>query len=598
MKIQNLALAVLLLPASAIAARQPAVARALPETSKASMRSGAPRAPEQLAVTFEKAELGFKVDPKQRSLAGDAQLTFLANRAVDALVVDFDRIYRVEQVEVDGMAVSPDQWSNPDGRMRVQLPQPLAAGGRVVLRIRYAGEPHVAKRAPWDGGVVWATAPTGEPWIASAVQGSGCDLLWPCIDHPQGKPLLVEQHITVPAPLVAVSNGILLGQQEHDGWITWNWRARQPTTYAIALNIGPFEELKADYHSRYGNTIPMQFWYLRGSQDKARDLFTQFAPMLDFFEETIGPYPFGDEKMGVVETPHLGMEHQTINAYGNGYKKDEYGYDWLLQHEFAHEWFGNQLSNASWNDFWLHEGFGSYMQPLYLQWLRGDMEYYAALMKQRAAIVNHVPVVRDVGQSEELPGEDEEQPGLDVYYKGSLMLHTLRGMIGDEAFFNATRKLVYGTDKPVPGRFEPRHARTEDFIAAVNAATGRDYRWFFDVYLYSAPLPRLVATRNGGRLQLRWQTAQDKPFPMPVQVRVGDKVREVAMRDGSGSVAVGDGQSWTLDPHSKVLRQLDHIDQYQIDAKARKEAEAAKTKAAENAPRQAPKSGSVRRKRN
>ena len=112
--------------------------------------------------------------------------------------------------------------------------------------------------------------------------------------------------------------------------------------------------------------------YKKGDGEKAKALFAEFTPMLDFYEQMIGPYPFRDEKMGVVETPHLGMEHQTINAYGNGYRKDVYGFDWLLQHEFSHEWFGNQVTNADWDDMWLHEGFGSYMQPLYLQWLRGD----------------------------------------------------------------------------------------------------------------------------------------------------------------------------------------------------------------------------------
>ena len=111
----------------------------------------------------------------------------------------------------------------------------------------------------------------------------------------------------------------------------------------------------------------MQFWYLPEHEAQAKELFAEFAPMLDFFEQEIGPYPFGDEKMGVVETPHMGMEHQTINAYGNGYAKDGYGFDWLLQHEFAHEWFGNQVTNANWDDMWLHEGFGTYMQPLYSQ---------------------------------------------------------------------------------------------------------------------------------------------------------------------------------------------------------------------------------------
>ncbi|WP_242007631.1 M1 family metallopeptidase, partial [Luteimonas cucumeris] len=329
--------------------------------------SGAPRTPEQEAVVFEKADLQFKVDPANRSLHGDAALTFRATAPLTRLVVDLDRNFKIDRVEVDGKALAAQDWSNPEGRMTVDLPQPLATGDSTTLRIRYAGNPHVADRAPWDGGFVWSKAPTGEPWIASAVQLQGCDLFWPCIDHPQGEPLQVDQHITVPAPLVAAGNGVAMGMQEKDGWRTYHWRVSDPNTYAIALNIGPYELIEADYKSRYGNTIPMRFWYLRGNEAKAKVLFEQFPLLLDFFENHIGPFPFAGEKMGVVETPHKGMEHQSINAYGNEYAKDEFGYDELLQHEFAHEWFGNQLTNTSWDDMWLHEGYGSYMQPLYLQ---------------------------------------------------------------------------------------------------------------------------------------------------------------------------------------------------------------------------------------
>ena len=549
---------------------------ALSDTTAA---SGLPRAAEQEAVAFERAELSFKVDPARKWLDGDATLTFLAAKPIDRLVVDLDRNYRVALVELDGVAIDAAHWRNPEGRMTVDLPKSMAAGARTTLRIRYAGNPHVANKAPWDGGFVWATAPTGEPWVATAVQGEGCDLLWPCIDHPQGEPLEVVQHVSVPAPLVAAGNGIAEGMDEKDGWRTYHWRAKQPNTYAIALNIGPYELLQAEYKSRFGNTIPLRFWYLKGNMAKAEGLFAEFAPMLDFFEEMIGPYPFAGEKMGVVETPHLGMEHQTINAYGNGYKKDEYGYDWLLQHEFAHEWFGNQLTHVDWEDFWLHEGFGSYMQPLYAQWLRGDMAYMAALMKQRAAIVNKYPVISGRGLPENEVYKAGEGPGNDTYYKGSLMLHTLRGLIGDAVFFRATRELVYGTATPTPGNFEPRHASTDDFIAIVNRLTRKDYRWFFDGYLRHAALPELLATRDADGLSLRWKTAGETPFPLPVQVRVGDKVVDVAMTEGRGHVDVPAGATYTLDPHSRVLRALPHIVDFQKDTTERAKAAAEKAKA-------------------
>jgi aminopeptidase N len=549
----------------AACAAGPAVAAEQPPLTPTTAATGLPRTPEQAATTIEQAELSFRVDPARQWLDGDATLRLRVAHEVARLVVDLDRNYAIEKVEIDGAPVDAAHWRNPEGRMQVDLPRPLAAGGRATLRIRYAGHPHVASKAPWDGGFVWATAPTGEPWIATAVQGEGCDLLWPCIDHPMGKPEVVVQHVTVPAPLVAAGNGVAEGMDEHDGWRTYHWRAKLPDTYAIALNIGPYELLQADYASRYGNTIPLRFWYLKGNKAKAEGLFAEFAPMLDFFEDMIGPYPFADEKMGVVETPHLGMEHQTINAYGNGYRKAETGYDWLLQHEFAHEWFGNQLTNVDWDDFWLHEGYGTYMQPLYLQWLRGDMEYMAALMKMRATLMLRHPVVAGRSMVEKDVSSADRGPGNDVYYKGALMLHTLRGLIGDDAFFRATREIVYGTDAPRPGHFKPRYASTADYIALVNRITGKDYGWFFDVYLRSVRLPALVATRDADGLALQWKTEGDKPFPMPVQVRVGRRVVDVPMVGGRGRVPLAAGESYTLDPHSKVLRDLPYMADYQRD---------------------------------
>lgn len=575
MKLSRIAFATGLLLSAGLAQAQKQ-----PALTDFTLATGAARAPEQLAVVFEKADLQFKIDPAKRSLSGDAALTFRATSPVPRLSVELDRNYAIESVSVDERKLAKSQYRNPEGRLTVELPKPLAAGERAVLRIVYAGKPHVADRAPWDGGFVWAKAPTGEPWIASAVQGEGCDLFWPCIDHPQGEPLEVVQHITVPAPLVAAGNGVAMGMEEKNGWRTYHWRARDPDTYAISLNIGPFEVLEGEYKSRFGNTIPLRYWYLKGNQAKARELFAEFPKMLEFFEAYIGPYPFGDEKMGVVQTPHLGMEHQTVNAYGNDYKKSEYGYDWLLQHEFAHEWFGNQLTNADWDDMWLHEGYGTYMQPLYLQWLRGDMEYYANLMKHRTDLINKFPVVSGHSQTGSQVYDEATGPGHDLYYKGSVILHTLRNLIGDNDFFAVTRQAVYGTDKPAPGNFKPRYLSTPQYIDIVNKVTGRDYRWFFDVYLYQPALPELIEQRDAKGLSLRWKTPGDRPFPMPVEVRVDGRERVVAMKDGSGRIDLPAGAVYTIDPHSKVLRALPYMEAFKADKAEREKAAQAKAKSA------------------
>lgn len=285
--------------------------------------------------------------------------------------------------------------------------------------------------------------------------------------------------------------------------------------------------------------------------------------MLDFFEANVGPFPFGDEKMGVVETPHLGMEHQTINAYGNGYKIDGRGYDWLLQHEFAHEWFGNQLTNANADDMWLHEGLGSYMQPLYARWLLGDRYMQRELANQREGLVNKYPVVSGTPKTEDEVYKGDVGPGGDIYSKGSLIAHSLRMLIGDDAFHRSLTRLVYGTDDPRPGAFTPLYRSTQDYLQIVNAVTGEDYGWFFRGYLYNAALPVLTQTRRDGRLSLQWTTGDGGVFPMPVEVEIDGRVRTVAMTGGRGEIAVPAGAHVLIDPQNKVLRQMDVIDRLQ-----------------------------------
>ncbi len=533
--------------------------------------SGSPRAPEQLAVIFDKADLALHVDPAARNISGDAALTFTATAPLTRIAVELDRNLPVDFASVDGVTLAPSAISNPDGRLYLTLPRLLEPGAVTTVRLRYHGAPHVASHAPWDGAFTWSKTEDGQPWISTTVEGEGCDLFWPCIDHPQGKPKLIDLHISVPAPLVVAGNGVALGMEETDGWRTYNWRAKNPSTYGVALNIGPYEMLSGEYDSRYGNKIPLRMWYLKGHDQKAQGLFAEFAPMLTFFEGRIGPYPFGDEKMGVVETPHLGMEHQTINAYGNGYAKSAYGYDWLLHHELSHEWFGNQMTNADWDDMWLHEGFGAYMQPLYLEYLRGEMDFQAELFSQRKALRNRVPVVSGKSKRIEDVYEDERGgPGNDIYVKGSLILHTLRNLIGDDAFFRATRRMVYGTDTPRPGNFQPRYSSTREFIGIANEVSGRDLGWFFDAYLYHAALPELVEERCGDKLELSWKLKEGGAFPMPVEVRVGDHIAKVAMADGKGELTLPPQALYTIDPSSRVLRQLAHIDEWRLQEEARK----------------------------
>lgn len=544
------------------AAAQETTGPAARESTAFTLATDQPRTPEQEAVRFDKADLSIRVMPDQKAIDAVAVLDFTALSPVSVLPVELDTRFDISAIAVDGTTLDASDWRNDEGRLWIQLGRELAAGDSVSIRIAYAGQPREAPRAPWDGGFVWGTAPSGEPWIATAVQPEGCDLFWPCIDNPLSEPGRVDLHITVPSNLAAPSNGRFLGKQDHgDGWTTWNWSAANPNTYAIALNIGPYEAVSAQYQSRFGNTIALSYWHLRSDDPvEVRSLFAEFAPMMDFYEATVGPFPFGDEKMGVVETPHLGMEHQTINAYGNGYRLDGKGYDWLLHHELAHEWFGNQLTNTNADDMWLHEGLGSYMQPLYLRWLHGERYFQAELLEQRNDLINRFPVVSGVQRSEDEVYQGDVGPGLDIYNKGSLVAHSLRMLIGDEAFFRSVTRLVYGRPDPRPGNFTTRHASTDDFLAIVNEEAGRDLTWFFRGYLYQAALPDLRETRDGGRLHLEWVTGDGAAFPMPVEVEIDGRRLTVPMTDGRGDIAVDERAHVLIDPDSKVLRRLDFIE--------------------------------------
>ncbi|MGV3554614.1 MAG: M1 family metallopeptidase [Croceibacterium sp.] len=536
--------------------------------------SGAELGPTAQAMALPQLALALDVHPAAQSIRGLAEYTVVAASPLDAVEFDLDPRFAISRVTVDGEEIAPGRWSNDDGWLRIALPARLEAGRSAMVGITYSGKPRVAPNAPWDGGFVWKETPDGKPWIATAVQSEGCDLFWPCLDHPSKRVGVVDLAISVPEGLVAASNGALISAETVRGRTTWRWQARKPNSYGISLQIAPYELAQANYASRYGNTIPIRFWHLPGKADGAERLVGELAHYLDFFESTIGPYPFGNEKVGIAETPHLGMEHQTINAYGEGYKLAPEGYDWLMHHEFSHEWFANQLSNAATADMWLQEGIGTYMQPLYLGWTSGEAAYNAAMWDVRKKIKSKVPLAPRGFVSSAYYDDAEAGWGDDIYYKGAWVAHTLRHLIGDEAFFAAVRRVTYGRrSDPAPGNFDVQVASTDDFQRVVEEEARRDLGWFFDAYFRTADLPRLIQKRSGRTLELAWESASALPFEMPLEVNIGGRLAMVAMPGGRAVIALPAAETHViLDPRARILRHDPAIAAWQAQQAAPKRA--------------------------
>jgi aminopeptidase N len=290
---------------------------------------------------------------------------------------------------------------------------------------------------------------------------------------------------------------------------------------------------------------------------KGAGLVAEQKKYLAYFEKYLGPYPFRSQKVGIVETPHLGMEHSTAIAYGNQFKYDQDGTYWLLLHEFGHEWWANLVTCSDWRDFWIHEGFQSYMDTLYQEYLHGTDAYLKAMQNRVKRLRNMQPVAPrepKIAYQVYMAEPDYVKSDGDIYDKGALFLHTLRYLIGDQAFFKALHHMAYPTklmETYTDGRQE-RLVNTDDFLTIAEQDSGMKLDWLFEVYLRQPKLPKLVSEVSGSMLNLRWETPDNMPFPMPVDVEVDGKTQRVEMKDGktsvpfTGTTPAVDSKGWVL----------------------------------------------------
>src|SRR5215213_437164 len=297
--------------------------------------SGGVLMPEQAAYDVKSYDLDLRVNPAEQSIKGVLTVKAQIVQAIDKFVLDLDTPYTVESVSLmNGKNQQALSFKRADTKIWIDFPKQQKAGKTVEVRVAYSGKPRVAPNPPWVGGFVWKQTADGQPWFATAVQNDGADLWFPAKDHPSDEPETVSTHFTVPANLVAASNGRLQSVVKNaDGTQTFNWFVANPiNNYDIALNAAPYKLIEDKVQSIGGEMIPINFYVLPEHFGQGQSLVDLTKKFVKFYEEYLGPYPFRNEKIGIAETPYLAMEHQTITAYGGNFDYGNLGYDWTQFH--------------------------------------------------------------------------------------------------------------------------------------------------------------------------------------------------------------------------------------------------------------------------
>lgn len=466
-------------------------------------------------ITFY--DLHVTVNPEDSTINGYNHITYRVTDTLltDTLQVDLQQPLEVDRIMQNGNSLS---FTRDGNAFFVAMPENLRKDSLHTISVYYHGKPRVAQNPPWDGGFIWARDSLGNRWIATANQGLGASAWWPNKDHQSAEPDSMDISITVPKPMVNVSNGRLKQKLEHRDRTTYTWHVSNPiNNYNISVNAGNYVNFTDTYKGLNG-TLDLSYWVLEQDLDKAKKQFQQVKPMMQCFEEWFGPYPFYEDSFKLVQTPHLGMEHQSAVAYGNGFQNGYRGtdlsgtgwglkWDFIIIHEAAHEWWGNSITTNDVADMWVHEGFTSYAENIYVECRFGKeagAEYARGL---RDRIQNEQPVTGFYGVNEEGSG--------DMYYKGNNMLHTIRQIVdNDTTWKNALRGLQQ--------TFKHQTVDASQVERYIIEQTGRDLDDVFDQYLHFTKIPTLQYYIKNGRVFYRWQ-ADIPHFDMPVKVTLDNE---------------------------------------------------------------------------
>ena len=447
--------------------------------------------------------LNLSIDPATKSIEGYVDIIAEAVADFDTLQIDLYKNMKITSIEYKGR---PLEYKRKHHAVFVGAGE-VKKGDTFTIRVNYGGKPVVAPKPPWDGGFVWKKDKNDKPWIGVACEGDGASMWWPCKDHLSDEPDSTAINITVPSGLMCVANGRLRDSINTGAQTTYKWFVSSPiNNYNVTFYVGDLKLLKDSYTSKLtGKMLDINYYVLPYNYEKAKKHFMQLHKQLDFYEMYFGEYPWCRDGYKMVESPYAGMEHQSAIAYGNSYSNSGYGFDYIILHETAHEWWGNSVTNFDLAHVWIHEGFATYCEALYVEHTQGYNAYISYLLFQRLTIKNKRPVVGPEGYH-----YFNYKDG-DVYNKGSWILHTLRTAMNNDTLF-------LGIIRSFALKYREKQVVSQDFIDLVNQRSGKDYTWFFKQYLYNRKVPVLEYNLDkSGELAYRWAETGDD-FKMPVRI--------------------------------------------------------------------------------
>lgn len=492
------------------------------------LRSGGPLKPEQAIIDIRHYTINLAVNPSDQSIKGSTSITLRLSEPSPVILLDFWHGLTTDAVEVNKRAVAFEHTTQDLLRVNASS---VFEKGTYEVKVSYHGKPGVAERAPWTGGFQWSSDGEGNPWIAITCQSEGAKIYFPCKDHPSDEPNEgADMNITVPAGLTVAAPGLLKKVKNNEngkGTTTFHWSTQYTiSNYCLVFNVGKYKKVSRTYTTVDHHKVPMDFYVLEEHADQAQRLLDFTERSCQVLEKYFGEYPWVKEKIGIAETPHLGMEHQTMIAYGNKFNFTQLGgkdFDWLMHHEFGHEWWANKVTNRDWGHMWIQEGICSFGDALFTREMEGEAAYEERMRQTARNTQNIKPIVQGDG----VDSDNAYQP--DIYGKGAFFMHTLRYVLGDSIFFPALKKLA--TD---PAYTYDHTVVTDDVEEVFSSASGLDLGPLFDFYLRTTEkLEVRVRQVSPTEYQLKFGNFS---APLPVDVEVDGTTRRIQV--GKSGVVV------------------------------------------------------------